>query len=242
MVNWWIDSQPKTVFALGGTKFYGKAAAAARGETYSYERYTGNEEAAKNDPFALYLDTPGLKGLYRDAEPETGYIRDRNVFGSHVTAEDTVGITCGYRNGVIFNYSLIAYSPWEGLRLSITGTKGRIEFERRGGSHIIAGQDDEALAAEQNHNTSKQLRVHPMFAKPYEVEVPTAEGSHGGSDARMMRDLFDPSSRPDPLGQAASHIEGAASILLGIAANESMATRQAVDCDTLLDLRKTSRR
>ena len=35
---------------------------------------------------------------------------------------DTHAVACDYRNGVIMNYSLIAYSPWEGFRVAITGT------------------------------------------------------------------------------------------------------------------------
>ena len=68
LVNWWIDSYPKQVFAMGGVQFYGKANAEARGEHYSYTRYTGVPEA-KDDPFALFLDEKAdYRGLYLDAE------------------------------------------------------------------------------------------------------------------------------------------------------------------------------
>ena len=49
LVNWWIDSLPAQVFALGDLKFYGRDNAAARGERYAYERYTG-VAAARDDP------------------------------------------------------------------------------------------------------------------------------------------------------------------------------------------------
>ncbi len=55
LVNWWIGSYPAQVNAMGGLLFYGKQNAEARGEHYSYARYTGEPEAA-NDPFALFLD------------------------------------------------------------------------------------------------------------------------------------------------------------------------------------------
>ena len=55
LVNWWIDSRPKTVFALGDLNFYGAENAAERGESYAYSRYTGVPEAG-DDPFALTLD------------------------------------------------------------------------------------------------------------------------------------------------------------------------------------------
>ena len=128
LVNWWLDSTPQQVFALGDLLFYGKANAEARGEQYPYARYTG-EAAAKDDPFALRLDEKAAyKGLYLDAEAETGYIRDRNVFGEPITAEDTMAVTARYANGALLSYCLVAYAPWEGLRIAITGTRGRLEM------------------------------------------------------------------------------------------------------------------
>ena len=115
LVNWWIDSYPQQVFALGDLLFYGKANADARGESYSYERYTGIEQA-KEDPFALFLDQKqAFQGLYLDAEAETGYIRDRNVFGEPISAEDTMAVIARYQNGVLLSYNLVAYAPWEGI-------------------------------------------------------------------------------------------------------------------------------
>jgi predicted dehydrogenase len=52
LVNWWIEAYPKAVFALGNLHFYGRTNAEARGQTYSYHRYTNIPEA-QNDPFAL---------------------------------------------------------------------------------------------------------------------------------------------------------------------------------------------
>jgi predicted dehydrogenase len=246
LVNWWLGSWPKTVFAMGALKFYGRKNAEARGEKYSYPRYTGHPEAAR-DPFALNLvesagdkfglsaETP-LKGLYYDAEADSGYIRDRNVFGDNITIEDTMAVLARYRNGVIMNYSLIAYSPWEGLRVAITGTKGRVEFYEKHGSHIITGGGDQELAAQQARGHAQHLRVFPMFGVPYDVPIPKAEGGHGGGDPIMLEQLFSPTPPPDPFGRAASHLDGAASLLVGASANESIRTGQPVDCDQLLPL------
>ena len=236
LINWWINFYPKTVFCIGDRLFYGAENASNRGESYDYERYTGIDDA-KDDPFAINLDGNGsMKELYRNAEEETGYIRDRNVFREGITIEDTMSVTARYRSGVILNYSLIAYSPWEGYRVSITGTKGRIEVFDRHGSHIIRGQSDEELAASQAVGRVEEIWVYPMFGVPYSVEVPKAEGGHGGGDARLLDDLFLSEPPPDPLKTAASHIGGAASILLGISANESIRTGQAVDVDSILEL------
>jgi predicted dehydrogenase len=243
LINWWLQSYPHQVFALGDLKFYGRANAAARGEHYSYERYTG-EPAAARDPFALRLDTrETLRGLYLEAEADSGYIRDRNVFGDNISAEDTMSVTARYRNGVILTYSLVAYSPWEGYRVAITGDKGRLEVDliEQVGRTFIAGQEDTPIFAPSDPEVIAQfggeaIRVFPLFGRPYAVPIPQAEGGHGGADPVMLEQIFAPNPPPDPYGRAASHIDGAASILLGIAANESIATGQLVMVDDLLRL------
>lgn len=248
MVNWWVQSRPKTVFAMGGLEFYGKSNAEARGERYDYDRYTG-VEAARKDPFARPLDrdfdnhdfilsSDVLQGLYAEAEAETGYLRDRNVFGEGITSEDTMSVMCRYQNNVLLNYSLIAYSPWEGYRCVITGTKGRLEVEVRGTHHVVddAGESNEGDA--ENHKQTSSITVHPMFKRPYDVPIPAPrlEGTHGGSDPLLCEQMFAHNPPPDPFNRAASHIDGAASILLGICANHSMASGRPVNADDLLPL------
>ena len=241
LVNWWIQARPKRVFANAGLKFYGKENAAQRGQTYSYQRYTGVADA-KDDPFALSLDKdPVLKALYLDAEMETGYLRDRNVFGEGpgappITIYDTHAVTVDFSNGVKMNYSLIAYSPWEGLRVAITGTKGRIELYDKHGSHIMRGQSDSELALEQARAHEQSLKLFPMFGIPTQIEIPEAKGGHGGGDPVMLDDIFLPAPPPDPFGRAATHIDGAAAVLIGASANKSIATGQAIQCDDLLKL------
>ncbi|MCU0511964.1 MAG: Gfo/Idh/MocA family oxidoreductase [Anaerolineae bacterium] len=238
LVNWWIDSLPQVVFALGERRFYGRDNAAARGEQYPYERYTG-EAAARHDPFALRLDEhPDLTALYLAAEAETGYVRDRNVFGENITAEDTMGVLVRYRNGVQMTYSLVAYCPWEGFRLAITGTQGRLEADEiEGGTTFIAGPEEVQRLQPINEQVSMQrLRVFPMWAAPYEVPVTQAAGGHGGGDEALLRDLFLPQPPPDPFGRAAGHLAGTASILVGLAANRSIETGQPVQVDDLIRL------
>lgn len=245
LVNWWIDSYPETVFALGGLKFYGRENATARGVDAPYDRYTGSA-AAEGDPFALFLDRSRgdddiysgqtLRGLYLNAEADSGYVRDRNVFGDDISIEDTMSVLARYGNGVQLTYSLLAYSPWEGFRVAITGDKGRVELYDKHGSHIIAGQDGDDLAAEQARGHEQKLRVFPMFGVPYDVEVPMGVGAHGGGDRVMLEQLFSSAAPADPLRRAASHLDGAASVLMGISANESLRRGALVRCADLLPL------
>ena len=87
LVNFWLGTEPKTVFAFGDLNFYGKQNAEKRGVKNFYYRCHGSE-AAKGDHFAIDIENnPVLKGLYLDAEADSGYIRDRSVFGDDISIE-----------------------------------------------------------------------------------------------------------------------------------------------------------
>jgi predicted dehydrogenase len=236
LVNWWIDSYPAQVFAMGALNFYGKENANQRGEHYAYTRYTGEPEA-ENDPFALFLTSKAaLQALYLEAENETGYIRDRNVFGEPVTIEDTMAATVRYQNGVVMSYCLVAYCPWEGLRIAITGTKGRIEMDiEESITHLLG---DGQVDSSKGPFKQARMRVFPMFGSMYEVDVPQGEGGHGGADPVMLEQIFSEDPPPDPYHRAASHIDGAASVLVGIAANQAMETGKMVSIEDLFPLSK----
>jgi predicted dehydrogenase len=226
LVNWLIDSVPAEVFAFGDTKFYGKEAARSRGENYDYERYTGAAEAA-DDPFALRLDEAEYtRTLYLEAEKESGYVRDKNVFGEGVTSEDTMGVLARYENGAILNYSLIAFAPQEGYELYITGDKGRIEIRMQRPPHVLEANRQSEMEPE----GTTTVRVLPMFQEPYEVEIERVDGGHGGGDTLMLQQLFEDAKHasPDPLGHRATLRDGLASLALGVAANESIASGKPV--------------
>jgi predicted dehydrogenase len=231
LINWWTGSWPETVFALGSLAFYGSKAAAGRGESYAYSRYTGN---VAGDPFAVDLGrSEMLRGLYRDAELETGYLRDRNVFGDGISIEDTMVVSARYRSGALLNYSLVAYSPWEGLRVAITGDKGRVELYERHGAHVIEQTPTGAEAPDSPEaGPLREILLFPMFHGPVEVEIPAGKGSHGG-DGYMLEQLFGADPPPDRWGWRASHLDGAASVLLGAAANRSIATGRPVTIEEL---------
>ncbi|MBN2211323.1 MAG: hypothetical protein JW709_08000, partial [Sedimentisphaerales bacterium] len=71
------------------------------------------------------------------------------------------------------------------------------------------------------------IRHYPHFATPRELEVPGGEGDHGGGDKRMLDDIFGEGGQ-DSLGRAADYIQGAYSILVGAAANESIRTGRVI--------------
>src|SRR5690606_317861 len=151
--------------------------------------------------FALSLDdTAVFKGLYRSAEAETGYLRDRNVFGEPITIEDTMNVTVRYQNGVLLSYCLIAYCPWEGLRVAITGTKGRVELDIV--ENINHLQGDGAAKASKSAFKSATMSLHPMFGESCELSVPVGDGGHGGADPVMLEQIFAADFPADPFHRA----------------------------------------
>ena len=231
LVNWWLGSSPETVFGFGKLAFYGRANAEARGESHDYVRGTSPE--AKGDPFALDMSRdPSLKALYLDAEKEDGYLRDQNVFGDGISIEDTISLLVRYRSGAQLSYSLIAYAPWEGYRIAFNGTKGRLELDEREKSYVSAGVGALGVSAAE----SQKITVCPHWEKPYDVAIPKPEGGHGGGDLLLLDDLFSLEKSPDPHGCRAGHLDGARSILTGIAANLSFETGQPVRVDDLVCL------
>ncbi|MFD1953576.1 Gfo/Idh/MocA family protein [Paenibacillus thailandensis] len=229
LVNFWIGSQPESVFAYGDLLFYGRENAEARGVTKFYDRATGHPNA-EGDPFALPLDrNEHLKAMYLDAEPEDGYRRDQSVFGDGISIEDTMGVLVRYKNNAIMTYSLNAYLPWEGYRIAFNGTKGRIEMSIVEQSYVNSG----GKKSEEGALKAKTIKVFPMFAEPYEVDVEEGAGGHGGGDPVLLNDLFG-TPVEDKFKRAANHIDGARSILTGIAANRSIQTGQQIKIDELV--------
>jgi predicted dehydrogenase len=227
LVNWWLDSQPETVFAFGDLVFYGRENAEERGVIRFYERAHGREAAA-NDPFALHMErSETLRRMYIEAEREDGYLRDQSVFGDGISIEDDMAVLVRYRNRALMSYHLTTYSPWEGYRVAFNGTKGRLEYDVHEESYVSGYSRPNAAAiraAQQAlFDQPTSIIIHPLWGTPLREEVAADDGDHGGGDTRMLHTIF-VGDQDDPLGRAADHIAGARSILTGIAANASFAT------------------
>ena len=249
LVTFWLGSDPELVYALGGLRFYGRENAEKRGITTFVDRYHGNEEELKDDPFYLSLEThPQLKAMYLDAEKEDGYRRDQYVFGDGITIEDTLGMLVQYKNKALLTYSTNAYSPYEGFRVNFTGTKGRIELVVVEGRYTPGGErqtykvgasedegKDESKKGKYVHGgiISKTIRVMPMFGEPYDVPIPEASGGHGGGDPLLLSDIL-AEKKPDRFNRAAFIREGAMSTLIGIGGNKSIETGLPVKVQDLV--------
>ncbi|MGG5752180.1 Gfo/Idh/MocA family protein [Zafaria sp. Z1313] len=234
LVNWWLDDAPDRVYAAGGLRFYGAENAAARGVDPGAGR--GTRDGSDADPFALDLRSDArLAGLYLENEHHDGYRRDLNVFSEGITIEDNLALTVGYARGAVLSYSLNAHSPWEGYRVAVNGTEGRLELEvveraavlpAAGGSPVDPsvtedGQDGRV------RSRGERLVLHRHWEEARELEIVNGEGSHGGGDRLLLADLFRGPGL-DPFRRPAGLADGVAAIAVGIAGNESLATRLPV--------------
>jgi predicted dehydrogenase len=239
LVNWWLADRPDTIYAQGALRFYGPDGAGLgeaglpRPERGTPGAPGGPSLRAPADPWAMDLRaSEPLRRMYLDGEPFDGYRRDQDVFAPGVSIEDTMSVMVRYTRGVQLTYSLIAYSPWEGYRVSVTGTRGRAELDVvERAAHLPASEVVDPSAKRDTggprthaaRRDGERLVVQRHFEEAREVAIPSSEGAHGGGDALLLRDvLLGPGD--DPLGRPAGWRDGIASAVVGLAANRSMAT------------------
>ncbi|CAG7637950.1 Gfo/Idh/MocA family protein [Paenibacillus allorhizosphaerae] len=219
LVNWWLDDVPETVHGFGDLRFYGRNGA------HSGERCQSCEHRHTCDFYYDITANETIKQLYFQAEAEDGYIRDQCVFAKEIDIYDTMTVQAKYEKGASLSYSLTTYNPMEGWRIAFVGSKGRMEAEDFA-SGPFSGT---------SHNT---IRLFDRKGDLTTVQVRKAGGGHGGGDERLRRMIF-AGDLEDPLGQQAGSWEGAMSLLIGAAANVSIAEKKPVVIRELLQTKPT---
>jgi predicted dehydrogenase len=217
LLNWWIDSDPETVFGLGSLDFYGKNG------TVRAENCRTCPHTQKCNFYWDITKNAYYKKLYVDNEQYDGYLRDGCVFRNDVNIFDKMAASIQYRNGVQVSYSLTAYSPYEGYRIAFNGTKGRIDAWIEESRPVKDVDYDEIILF---RNFSKRQYIH----------VPHGTSGHGGGDNLLRDQIFIPGT-PDPLQQCAGVRDGALACLTGIAARKSIATAMPVKIADLTSIK-----
>jgi predicted dehydrogenase len=256
LVNWWLGSEPREVFGYGRLGFYGADAGRRHGLRREYQR-AHNAPHAAQDPFALDLSgSQELRELYLDAEDDSGYIRDRNVFDGDISIEDDMAVLVRYASGASMSYHLTAYSPWEGCRVMFNGSAGRLELEvvesswqRPRAAAALAGDGPagDGPAGGAIHGDAAMpnagratIRLRRLWEPPAGIPVAVGHHGHGGADERMLTALYGPPAaheHPEPgeaAGQRADQHDGALALAVGVAANESFRTGRAVQIADLV--------
>ena len=220
LINWWVGSRPRLVSAQGGLFFYGKNG------PFRGPRCSQCPQASTCALYADVFENDMIRKLFKDVEAADGYFRDQCVFGEEIDITDTANLSISYENGVQVSYSLIAYASYEGQQVAVEGTEGRLEWNLRQSTLWAVGRNKQRAASLVQ---SGQQYDRVAFTAPYGEQVetdltpPPMEGSHGGADSQLQEMIFRPTAEADPLGRRAVLEEGIQAVLIGIAANRSIA-------------------
>jgi predicted dehydrogenase len=214
MVNWLIDAEPLEIKATGRLAFYGKNNA---------YRDRNCRTCSFKEKCKFYWDMTKSKNameLYGACEDVDGYYRDGCIWDNEIDSYDTSAVEVLYDNGTILNYSMNAFMPYEGQRISLTGEKGRLDVR------IFARQPWET-------EHSIEMRLSKNFGESKLWGISPPNGGHGGADSKLKDMLLKP-NQSDPLGKRAGSRAGILSSLIGIAARESIETGETIEISNLI--------
>jgi predicted dehydrogenase len=214
LLNWYLASDPRDVFARGELRHYGSKG------PFRGARCKGCEHTPVCDYHMDISRDPWLEALYEEPSGEDGYYRDQCVFREEIDIPDTMTAAIAYENGVQVSYSLNTFMPIEGYHLAFNGRRGRLEIRQYERQAWTTPDHDEILLARN-------------FGGAERILVPHRTGGHFGADPVLQEMLFNP-DMPDPLGQRAGARAGVLSVLCGVAAVDSMRSGVPVRVKDLL--------
>ncbi|SHJ27710.1 Gfo/Idh/MocA family oxidoreductase [Pseudozobellia thermophila] len=237
LLNWWIDSEPSEVFAYGDLEFYGK-----NGPFRGDKCRTCTHKNECKFHWDITKDER-MMNLYANHEHHDGYIRDNCLFREDIDIYDKMSAQVKYANNTVLNYSLTTYSPYEGWRVGINGTEGRIEAWQDIPYFKNDTIDEAEKHAKEMAQTGKDeiayepVILHKLWNKHETIQVAMEKSGHGGGDKRLHDKIFKSPETKDPYGRTAGVRDGAMSILIGIGARRSIETGKPIKIADLTDLK-----
>ena len=114
----------------------------------------------------------------------------------------------------MLNYSANFSTPYEGYRLAINGTRGRLESME----FIGAG----ASQLPKFHEGGQFIDYFPIFESRERIDISAGAGGHGGGDPLILEDIFlgeDPNRKYDILAKS---VDGLRAIAIGDAVYNSI--------------------
>ncbi|WP_248925227.1 Gfo/Idh/MocA family protein [Paenibacillus hamazuiensis] len=235
LVNWWTGQKPVEAFAFGALNYYGPngelnpkkedgrfcGTCDVKQDCEYFTRWsTRSKDVAVKDDHLGTVQT-GEKGGY------TGYRPDMCIYDSEINIEDTYTATVRYDQGALLSYSVNFSLPYEGYRLAINGTKGRIETTEYHMPNRIPFPIPE----------QQTIEYYPLFGSKEIIHVVMREGGHGGGDPVLLEDIF---LGPDPKRKYAilsGSQDGAYSIGTGEAVWRSVKEGRPVKIEDVLQVK-----
>ncbi|MBR2344553.1 MAG: Gfo/Idh/MocA family oxidoreductase [Lentisphaeria bacterium] len=233
LVNWLIDGVPDTVHAFGALNYYGPDGeynpsrkdgrtcgdCAERAKCRYYRRWATRSSALKvvDDHIGAFA---GSRKQYTDYRP------DRCIFDSAIDIEDTYVANIRYANGALLNYSCNFSMPYEGYRLAINGTKGRIETQEWHAPFRTPFPIE---------HERQYIDYFPIFGSQERFYAVENEGGHGGGDPLIREDIFIEPDPERPYAILSGAQEAWHSVAIGEAVWRSVKEEQIIHLDFSLD-------
>ncbi|MBQ9770333.1 MAG: Gfo/Idh/MocA family oxidoreductase [Lentisphaeria bacterium] len=236
LVNWWINGIPQEVHAFGALNHYGPEGPFNPSKKDG-RHCTGCPEFRKcayqtrftNRVKNRTISDDFFGPLKQDWEKIfTDYTPDKCLFDKEINIFDTYVVNVRYKSGAFLNYSANFSTPYEGYRLAINGTHGRLETTEFGG---IGG----SIISDFHEGGSQYIDYYPIFEGRERIHMPRTYGGHGGGDPKILEDIFigeDPDRKYDILAKS---VDGLRAISIGDAVYNSIVNGGVQDLSSFME-------
>ena len=231
LVNWWVDQTPESVYALGALNYYGPES------EHNPEKEDGRHCAGcpvrEKCPYVMRwstrTDVLGHGSGESAADTRyTGYSPDACIYDSEIDVEDTYVAAVRYSGGAFLSYSALFSCPYEGYRLAINGTRGRLESQE----YHAPGRVPFPVPVQ-------TIDYFPLFGSKETIHVVHSEGGHGGGDPLLLEDLFLGRDPQRPYSILAGASAGSYAVAIGEAVWRSAKEGRPVNVTDLLGGKET---
>jgi predicted dehydrogenase len=232
LVNWWTGQQPVEVFAFGALNYYGPdgelnpkkedgrhcATCEVKPDCNYYMRWSSRSKEVH-----VVDDHIGAVGTADAQAPYSEYRSDACIYDSQIDIEDTYSVNVKYNGGALLTYSVNFSLPYEGYRLAINGTKGRIESME----YHSSGRVPFPVPVQ-------TIDYFPLFGSKETIHVVHRQGGHGGGDPTLLEDIFLGPDPKRPYDILSGSIDGAYSVGTGEAVWRSVKENRPIRIEDVL--------
>jgi hypothetical protein len=152
----------------------------------------------------------------------TSYQPDACIFDETITIEDTYVAAVRYDGGAMASYTVHFSAPYEGYRIAINGTEGRLETQYY-------------HPARTPFPTSPQsIDWLPLFGPKMSIWPQAVTSNHEGGDAAFLEDLY-LENTSSPVNRRSDARTGAMAVVTGLALRESVRQGRPVNVGQMLE-------